>query len=89
MAQLTGISLGTYRRLERAELENPSLRHLANCALVLECELEDLIQDEWRGWWPETASRAPTRKEVARLAAAGRKARSRWYVQSGGRPRKR
>lgn len=30
MAQLTGMSVTTYRRLERAELENPPLRHLVN-----------------------------------------------------------
>lgn len=89
MARATGISVGTYRRLERGETAAPNLRHLGNCALVLDCEVEDLIEDEWREWWSVGgASRAPTREEVAELVAAGRKARERWYVRTGGRPRK-
>jgi hypothetical protein len=55
MAALTGMSLATYRRLERAELENPPLRHLVNCVLVLRARIPDIrlgeiIEPEWLQW---------------------------------------
>jgi DNA-binding XRE family transcriptional regulator len=55
MAALTGMSLATYRRLERAELENPPLRHLVNCMLVLraripDTRLGDVIEPRWLEW---------------------------------------
>lgn len=55
MARLTGISLITYRRLERAEIHNPPLRHLVNCWLVLrvktpELRLADVLEREWLTW---------------------------------------
>jgi transcriptional regulator with XRE-family HTH domain len=55
MAELTGMSLMTYRRLERAELENPPLRHLVNCLWVLrarlpETRLADVLEREWLEW---------------------------------------
>jgi hypothetical protein len=28
----------------------PPVRHLANCAIVVGCKLEDLIEPEWRRW---------------------------------------
>lgn len=49
MARATGLSLSTYRRLERG-MANPPVRYLANCALALGCRLEDLIEDEHRAW---------------------------------------
>ena len=49
LAAATGTSTATYWRLEHAVGE-PSLRLLANCALALGVELEDLIEDEWREW---------------------------------------
>lgn len=57
MAELTGMSVMTYRRLERAELQNPPLRHLVNCMLVLrtrlpEIRLVDLLEPEWLQWLP-------------------------------------
>jgi hypothetical protein len=51
MAPNTGVTLATYRRLERGQNRAPNLRYLANCALVLRVELDDLIEDEWREWW--------------------------------------
>jgi transcriptional regulator with XRE-family HTH domain len=55
MAELTGMSVMTYRRLERAELENPPLRHLVNCLLVLrartpDLRLADIIERDWLDW---------------------------------------
>lgn len=31
-------------------MANPPLRYLANAAILLRVELEDLIEDEWRAW---------------------------------------
>ena len=45
-----GISLRTLQRIERLEVDNPPVRYLANCAIVLGCELDDLIEPEWREW---------------------------------------
>jgi hypothetical protein len=55
MAALTGMSVMTYRRLERAELDNPPLRHLVNCMLVLRARLPDVrlvdvLEPEWLQW---------------------------------------
>lgn len=59
LAEATGISIATLRRLERGAVKNPPLRYLANCALVLACELEELIEDEWRRWLPIARKRPP------------------------------
>lgn len=50
LADAIGISLPTYRRLERKDMQNPGLRYLANAALALGVELDLLIEDEWREW---------------------------------------
>ena len=50
LAAAIGVSLETYRRLERGRIENPPLRYLGNAALVLGVELEALVEDEWRTW---------------------------------------
>jgi len=53
MAELTGIPLTTYQRLERGkgnDLDNPPIRYLINCALVLQVDIEDVSPvalDEW------------------------------------------
>jgi hypothetical protein len=36
--------------LEHGTFVNPPLRQLNNCAIVLGCKLEDLIEPEWRRW---------------------------------------
>lgn len=50
LAEATGLSLRTIRRLERLELDNPPLRYLVNCATALGVELDQVIEDEWREW---------------------------------------
>jgi transcriptional regulator with XRE-family HTH domain len=50
LAKRSGISLRTLQRIERLEVDNPPIRYLANCAIVLGCELEDLIEPGWREW---------------------------------------
>lgn len=47
VADATGISVRTYQRLESNELPSPQLWYLVNCAVVLDCSLEELIEDEW------------------------------------------
>lgn len=52
MAQMTGLSVSAYWRLEHNR--NPAtvnLRELVNCALVLGVAVSDLFEDEWREWW--------------------------------------
>jgi transcriptional regulator with XRE-family HTH domain len=63
MAELTGISLPHYRRLERGQLRNPPLRFLVNCAIVLHVDLLDVVDDEWLQWMPFDA-RHPTPPKV-------------------------
>lgn len=51
MCELTGISRGTYLRLDRGDNKNPRIRLLANCAKVLGDELVALIEPEWKDWF--------------------------------------
>lgn len=50
MAAATGISLRTYKRLERGLIDNPPLGYLVNCARVLDCDPRDIIEDSWLDW---------------------------------------
>lgn len=69
VADATGISYATYQRLERGELDNPPLRYLTNCALVLGVRLGDLIEDAWLQWkcFDADTPAAPTRESRRRL----------------------
>jgi transcriptional regulator with XRE-family HTH domain len=49
--QAAGVSRTVYLKLERGDYQDPPLRRLNNCALVLGVELDELIQPEWREWW--------------------------------------
>lgn len=51
MAEATGISLSTYRRLERGEIDNPPLRYLANCAIVMDTDIASITEPEWTQWY--------------------------------------
>lgn len=50
MWEATGTGHGSYLYLEHGGHLNPPLRSLSNCAIVLGCMLEDLIEPEWRRW---------------------------------------
>jgi transcriptional regulator with XRE-family HTH domain len=50
LAKQAGISLRTFQRIERLDVDNPPIRYLTNCAIVLGCELEDLVEPAWREW---------------------------------------
>ncbi len=43
----TGIGVRTLQRLEAGEITNPPLMYLVNCAVALECSIEELVEDEW------------------------------------------
>jgi transcriptional regulator with XRE-family HTH domain len=51
LADAIGLSIATYRRLERGQTDNPPLRYLVNAAIVLGVELDALVEDQWRTWW--------------------------------------
>lgn len=50
VAPAVGLSLSTYRRLENGQLDNPPIRYLVNCAIVLDVSLTSLIEDDWCDW---------------------------------------
>jgi transcriptional regulator with XRE-family HTH domain len=50
LAKQAGISLRTFQRIERLDVDNPPIRYLTNCAIALGCELEDLVEPAWREW---------------------------------------
>lgn len=47
LARRAGIPLRTLRSIERGEVWNPGIRHLANLALALECPLERICEPVW------------------------------------------
>ena len=47
LAERVGVSLATYRRLERNKMRNPPLRYLVNCAIELDCHWSELVEPEW------------------------------------------
>jgi transcriptional regulator with XRE-family HTH domain len=68
LADVIGISLPTYRRLERKGMENPGLRYLVNAAQALGADLNLLIEDDWREWmvFDETRPEPPLASEFWR-----------------------
>jgi len=76
MVELTGISRASYVKLEQGRHPNPPLRWLTNCALVLDCRLEDLVDDEQREWFvlDERAPAAPIEEPEEADEAAYREA---------------
>lgn len=50
LAEAIGVSRQTYTQLELGEAPRRQLRYLANAAILLGCEIEDLIEDSERGW---------------------------------------
>lgn len=59
LARAAGLSRATYQRLESGRMPNPPLRYLMNLSIVLGCELDELIEDEWREWLPLGDADAP------------------------------
>jgi transcriptional regulator with XRE-family HTH domain len=61
MADAVGVSLSTYRRLERGQIDDPGVRILHNCAIALGVTLYDIIPAEWSHWtqFGEDAAKPP------------------------------
>lgn len=74
LARAVGISVPTYRRLERGEVRNPKFGQLVNCAIALVVALDTLIEDEWREWLPFDAR--PRRRRRRRRGRSGAAART-------------
>jgi transcriptional regulator with XRE-family HTH domain len=51
LANAIGISVPTYRRIERGQTTNPGLRYLMNAAIALGVKINELIEDEWSAWF--------------------------------------
>lgn len=68
MADLTGMSRSAYWRLERGRIDNPPLRYLTNCAIVIGVGVQELIEDEWGSTWlqlsPDGPASPPARHEL-------------------------
>lgn len=71
LADATGLSLATVYRLESGQVRNPKVRDLANCALALGLELDDVIEDEWREW-TNLDGKHPAPPDAARFLRPGR-----------------
>jgi transcriptional regulator with XRE-family HTH domain len=59
MVRWTGVPLSTYQRLEHGNYQRPQVQALANCAIVLDCSLEDLLEERFLRWTvfhPDAAS---------------------------------
>jgi transcriptional regulator with XRE-family HTH domain len=53
LAVATGISTSTIRRLANPATlarANPPLRYLQNFALALGCDLDEIVEPEWKEW---------------------------------------
>jgi hypothetical protein len=46
-----GIPIASYIRLERGQIQNPPLGWLVNAAFVLECPLDDLLDEQMTDWY--------------------------------------
>ena len=54
LAENAAISIRTLQRIEHRDTQNPTIRALANIAIALGVELEDVIEPAWREWLPNT-----------------------------------
>jgi len=77
MVEATGIRRSFYGRRERARVATPPLRHLTNCALVLDVPVDTLIEDEWRTTWLQLTPDGPARMTIPASAQARRDTRER------------
>jgi hypothetical protein len=50
--------------LERNKVRNPPLRYLINCAIVLDCHWNDLIEPEWEEWIDLRLPDKPRRRQA-------------------------
>ena len=64
LAEAIGVTAPTLRRLERAEVQNPKLRTLVNCALALGVDLADVLEDDWLQWLPTDNAKRPPKPDT-------------------------
>jgi transcriptional regulator with XRE-family HTH domain len=62
LADAIGVSLRTYRRLERGKINDPGVRILHNCAIALGVSLYEIIPAQWFHWQPFDDEHAPIPK---------------------------
>jgi transcriptional regulator with XRE-family HTH domain len=48
VARQAGMGKRTVERYDRGEVKNPPIRQLLAFAQVLDCSLEDIVEDHWR-----------------------------------------
>lgn len=46
----SGISLSTLQRLESGAIDNPQFAWIANLAIALECDFDELVELRWTQW---------------------------------------
>jgi transcriptional regulator with XRE-family HTH domain len=86
MAWATGMAPASYIRLERGLRRNPPIGWLVNSAIVLNCDIDDLIEDEMLEWhWRGGRHEPPPPEWREREEALERAERWRAYEQD--RPR--
>lgn len=69
VAELTGISKSSVERLENGGDGAVNLRHLVNIALALDCELLDLVDDDWLAFQVlDVTAPLPARTRLERVA---------------------
>lgn len=59
VAAAAGLSVSTYRRLEIGETTNPPIRYLVNLAMVFDCTVAEIIEDEHVTWLPTDLAAEP------------------------------
>ena len=78
LAALAGISKSSVERIERSDDGAVNLRHLVNLALALNCELLDIIDDDWLCYlWMDASAPPPPRETLSRSAGGDVPARQR------------
>jgi transcriptional regulator with XRE-family HTH domain len=63
LAHATGISIASYRRLERGELQTAPLWWYVNCAIALNVDLEEVLDQRTLGWRATRSAPAPPGQE--------------------------
>jgi transcriptional regulator with XRE-family HTH domain len=71
LAELTGISKSSVERIEKSRDGAVNLRHLVNIALALDCELLDVVDDDWLGYRRLDISAPPPRRLRLERSAGG------------------
>ena len=50
MHEFTGVPLSSYQRLEAGKYVRVPYEQLKNCAIVLELDVEELLEERYKGW---------------------------------------